>query len=158
MRGLYERNGIWWISYTDGNGRHRRESTGTRSKAAAVRALEKRRTEIFEGKFFDKQQTDRDVFSDHVAGYLKWSKGAKALRTYIRDTQLAAHLLKAFGELPTSKITPGRIEAYRQMRLEKVSSTTVNREVGLMRHIFNRAIVRDEVKVNPVSKIKNYAE
>ena len=50
-RGIYERvkgSGIWWVRWTDLNGRKRREVAGTRG--AAEKLLDKRHTQKLEGK------------------------------------------------------------------------------------------------------------
>jgi len=48
--GVYKRGKIWWVAYGNGNGRQIRESSGSNKKADALAVLEKKRTEVREGK------------------------------------------------------------------------------------------------------------
>jgi hypothetical protein len=50
-RGIYDRKpgaGVWWIRFSDGTGRERRERAGTRSAARKLYA--KRKEEVLEGR------------------------------------------------------------------------------------------------------------
>ena len=116
MRGLYRRGDIWWLRYADADGRLHRESTGAKDRQRAVRALEKRRTDVFEGKFFDRRQSSRVCFGELLRKYLRWSKGAKAPKSHLRDRGLAKQLLEHFGDQAAAKITAARIEVYRETR------------------------------------------
>ena len=49
-RGVFEKepgSGLWWIQYFDSEGRRRREKIGSRS--AAIKLVEKRRTDVCAG-------------------------------------------------------------------------------------------------------------
>jgi hypothetical protein len=48
--GIYKRGRLWWVAYSDGSGRQLRESTGSDKKTDALAVLEKKRTEVREGK------------------------------------------------------------------------------------------------------------
>src|SRR5689334_20114243 len=50
MRGIYKRGLIYWIAYKAGS-RVIRESTGTRDSKLAKGVLDKRRAEVFEGRW-----------------------------------------------------------------------------------------------------------
>jgi integrase len=75
-------------------------------------------------------------------------------RSALRDEQILAHLLRFFGETRLRDIVPARIERYKQERLLKVSPATVNREVALLKHLFNLAERWGEFKgPNPVRHV-----
>ena len=48
--GIYKRGWLYWVAYSDGTGRQIRESTGSGKRTDALAVLEKKRTEIREGK------------------------------------------------------------------------------------------------------------
>jgi len=79
----------------------------------------------------------------------------KAPKSHIRDKSLRDHLVKFFGDLPLSEITPRLISEYKAKRREKgCAPKTLNNELTLMSHAFNLAIKEWEwVKENPVQKV-----
>jgi hypothetical protein len=49
--GVFKRGNVWWIHFSVG-GRQYRESSGSRNKEDALALLAKRKTEVFENRFF----------------------------------------------------------------------------------------------------------
>jgi integrase len=70
------------------------------------------------------------------------------------------HLKKFFGsERKLSDITPPEIEGYRLIRRKEVSGSTVNRELALLKRMFNLAIDWDFSRdINPVRRVKFFRE
>jgi hypothetical protein len=60
-------------------------------------------------------------------------------RSWIRDQQIMTHLSKAFGSSQLAEIGVFQIERYKLDRLKAVSPATVNREIALLKHMFNLA-------------------
>jgi integrase len=73
--------------------------------------------------------------------------------------RLEANLKPFFGKFKLNDISPRHIEKYRAERLEAgVTKTTVNRELALMKKMFNLAIDWELTNSNPVKKIKFFSE
>lgn len=131
-------------------GKRRREVAGT-NKREAENFLAKRKTEILEGKFNIKR-TEKVRFSDFAATYMEHSKANK--RSWDRDRTLLINLLPVFGAKTLDSITSLMIEEYKQQRLRKVKPGTVNREIALLKHLFNMAITWGMATVNPMRGVK----
>jgi integrase len=81
-------------------------------------------------------------------------------RSWLRDQQLLKPLKEFFGvERYLAAITPPDIEGYKLHRRRQVSGATVNRELALLKHIFNLAIDWDlYIGSNPFRKVKFFRE
>jgi hypothetical protein len=65
QRGVFEKlmgSGVWWIRYTDCDGRYHREKIG--SKGAAIKVYQKRKTEALEGVKLPSLRRRKVQFSD----------------------------------------------------------------------------------------------
>ncbi len=154
--GVYTRKGgkIWYIRFKDPSGKIVRESTEQESKKTAQGILRKRRTEIAEGKYLDRQERPEMTFKELAEwfwehhGQYKKANGYKAILD---------RFTKYFGSRPIQTITPELINEFRQGRLEDVSERTVNRDVQILKCMFNRIIEFKrwgKVIDNPVRYIK----
>ena len=152
---VYKRGRIWWmrLSY---QGQQIRRSTKKTSKKEA-QDFEK----CVESALKDSLQPIPEVFpkrtfSELMDRYLKeHSKIMKSPSSYRRDLSLAEHLCKAFGDQPIHQIRSAMIVNYKtQRRKEGAAPRTINLELGLMRHAFNKALKEYEwVERNPVSHV-----
>jgi integrase len=90
--------------------------------------------------------------------YMEHAKANK--RSWLRDEQMLEHLKKFFGsEQQLTEITPVEIEGYKLHRRAAVSGSTVNRELALLKRMFNLAIEWDLfLGSNPVCKVKFFQE
>ena len=79
----------------------------------------------------------------------------KAAMTHRRDRSLAAHLLRAFGEVPLDQLRPARLAEYKaSRRAQGVAPKTLNAELGLLGHAYKLAMMEWEwVTDNPVLRI-----
>jgi integrase len=152
---VFERKGkrgsIWYIDYTH-KGRRMMEAVGPDRKLAEAVAR-KRETEIFEGRFFPEKKKSRYRFKDLAAEFMeRHSKRNK--RSWKRDKVSLNSLMPYFGNTYLDNITPRMIESYRIKReKDGVKDPTINREHGLMKSMFNRAIAWDMTGDNPAKKV-----
>ena len=136
VRGVYEHpkgSDVWWIQYFDQRRRHR-ERIGRRTLAIAVR--EKRRTEIREGRYFPTANGRAALFDDLLTDYREWAKreagrSSKAEGCYAR-------LLGVVRRQTRDAITLADVERFSPHSRRPVSFATVNRNLTLLRAIFNR--------------------
>ena len=110
------------------------------------------------------------TFGELVEWFLELP-AVKAKKSYhdIRGRALA--LKRHFGGFMASEILPATVEAYQQSRLHQhvrrgksmvcvhtVSRATVNRELAVMRRIYNVAMRNDLVERNPVAQVEMLSE
>jgi len=161
VRGLFKqpRSPFWWISYSV-NGQRVRESTKTASKKLAMSILSERRASVARGDFLHKREpgntTIRQLLYDK---YLPYSQSAKAPKTHRRDTSLAANLCEELGNRRAADVTLEDLEVYRQKRRDAgAKPASCNREVGMLRHAYNKAIQWGLLRDNPAAKVKAFKE
>src|SRR5262249_1087591 len=86
---------------------------------------------------------------------------------YRRDSNRIERLKKYFGDRKLSDITSGMIESYRLDRIEKgrgrdgqntLAPATVNREVMILRAMFNKAVKWGMLARNPAQSVEDYDE
>jgi integrase len=90
--------------------------------------------------------------------YMEYAKANK--RSWLRDEQMLKPLVGFFGAgRQLTDITPVDIEGYKLHRRKQVSGATVNRELALLKRMFNLAIDWDfYLGANPVCKVKFFQE
>jgi hypothetical protein len=67
---VFKKQGVYWIDYY-ANGHRKRERIGP-DKRLAETVLRKRKVEVAEGKYLDKQRPIVSTFDDLADAYLKW--------------------------------------------------------------------------------------
>jgi integrase len=89
---------------------------------------------------------------------MEYAKGNK--RSWLRDQQMLEHLKNFLGsERQIGEIIAADIEGYKLHRRKEVSGSTVNRELALLKRMFNLAIDWDlYLGSNPVRKVKFFQE
>jgi len=153
--GVYKRGRIWWLSYTI-DGRQVFESSGSTTRKEAENALVMRKAAIVQGtlqrRFRVTNKANGVTLVQFTQQYLRYARANK--RSWIRDVQLAAHLNRALGTKCLAEIRPLDVENYKIERLQKAKPATVNREVALLKRMFNLAYQWDFALENPVKGVK----
>ena len=152
---LYKRGSVWWMRFRY-QGRQIRRSTEVTDKKMAERIYFKVMGLVAEGKWFDAPPTPHKVVKDLLERYLHdYSARNKAALTHRRDQSLAAHLLRAFGEVPLTQLRPAQLADYKaSRRAQGAAPKTVNDELTLLSHAYKLAMLEWEwVTDNPVLKI-----
>ena len=152
--GLFKRGTVWWMDFMF-HGTRVRRSTDTSDKKLAGAILAKVRTQIVEGKFFDKVEEQHHTFRDMMARYLTERSIMKAPKSRVRDGSALKHLLPVFGETLLVDVTPKNLVAYRdQRRTEGAATATINKELQVVRHAFNVAMREWEwCRANPMHRV-----
>lgn len=150
---VYKRGSVYWICYY-WNGQQIREGvSGSRREAEA--ALAARKTDIRRGEFRHVARKERLTFAAAV-DLFKARKAAK--RSLRRDETSLRSLCPVFGFMRLDQITKGHIEKYKAARAAHVSGSTVNRELALLKSLFNVAIAEGRVTSNPVKAVTFFPE
>jgi len=104
------------------------------------------------------KQPVKITFGEFGERYMEHAKTNK--RSWLRDQQMLEHLSGFFGkDRPLTELAPVDIEGYKVHRRAKVSGSTVNRELALLKRMFNLAITWDLfLAANPVRKVKFFRE
>lgn len=153
--GVYQRGRIWWIDFYNQNRQRIQESSRSSNRRDAEALLTIRKSEVLRGIY---KQPVRITFGKFGERYMDYAKGNK--RSWLRDKQMLEHLKKFFGtERQLSDVFPEEIEDYKLFRRKAVSGSTVNRELALLKRMFNLAIAWDLfLGLNPVCKVKFFRE
>jgi len=152
-RGIYLRGRIWWIRYSY-QGQLIRQSIGL-DRRLAEQALQAIRGDIVRGRFKLRKIEERRTFAEMADEYLV-EKADK--RSLARDRASFRNVIPVFGKKALHLITKRDIEAYARDRASKVKGATVNRELALLRHLFNIAIEKGYTDHNPAKGFKRYPE
>jgi len=153
MKGIYQRGKVWWIRYRY-NGQLIRRSIGY-DKRLAEEALIAIKGDIVRGEHRLKKNSDKRLFEEMVEEYLDEKAGKRSLK---RDEVSFRNLIPEFQHKFIHTIGRQDVEDYIKKRKAKVSNATVNREIALLRHMFNIAIEKGYIGVNPANGIKRLPE
>jgi integrase len=152
--GIYKRGRVWWIEFYDQNKKRVFESSGSTNRSKAERLLENRHTDIERGLYRGPCRITLGEFSEK---YLTHAKANKS--SWDRDSGMLKHFQGFFGNRNLGEISVMDLEEYKSYRSTLVEKSTVNREVALLKHMFNLAIAWDLYpKTNPVRKVKFFRE
>jgi len=150
---IYQRGDNWYIDFYF-KGQRVRESIG-HSRKNAQKVIDKRKTEIIEGKYLDiRKEPDPVTFHEFGVEYLKWAKTNKKPSTYYNDLTMMRHFDKEFEGKNIQDITLWELEKWKSKRRERVKAITVNRELSLVKSLFSRAVEWNRIKESPAKKSK----
>ncbi|WP_285442497.1 tyrosine-type recombinase/integrase [Candidatus Brocadia sp. AMX2] len=141
-------------------GRRIRRSTGT-PKLELAKAIEaKLRTELIEGKYFDRCEGEEKTFQDMADRFMLEYAPKNSKRTQMHYKTTLGHALPFFGNMKLTSITPKRIAEYKAMRYSRgIKPGTFNLERAMFSKMFNVAIREWEwLKENSVSKVSRDRE
>jgi integrase len=163
----------WYIQYYY-RGVVEREKVGRDTdgvtKRFAEKALASRMGDIARGRFDIAQVRTYPRFRKVLDKYLEMSKTNK--KSSDRDIVSANHLRSFFGNTKIDDITQLTIERYKSKRKKEIqamkknhgkderdiSFTSINRELALLKHLFNILIRNGKSDKNPVKGIKMFPE
>lgn len=155
MARIFKRGKSWGIDYSV-NGVRKREIVGS-NKAMAEVVLKKKEVLIAENKHLDIRRTSNLTFRELSEKYIELYLKPNRPNWHTPESFAIKSLNETFGNKRLAEITPMDIEQFRLNRLQSVGKSTVNKNVAILRAMFNKAI---EWKLfegkNPVSGIKFY--
>lgn len=128
----------------DGRRIHRvigKESEGT-TRTQAEEFIEKVRLNAKEGRLnLPKGRKTAFSFEEAAKKYLQRLAQENGKDLAMKKTRLTLHIIPFFKNLPLHQITIPDIERYKKHRLdEKGSPGTINRELAILSHIFNKGL------------------
>jgi len=158
--GVFKKGNRWYIDYYLPDGKRRREvvtipgvDPARVTRRDAERALSIRKAEIAQGKF-DIAKTHKPVLFDKLmAEYLEWARINH--KAYERDVMASKPLLAFFGGKPAHQISLWLVEKYKAHRRGKGRKPeTINKELSILRRVFNLACEWKRIGTNPIKGMK----
>ncbi|HOM27248.1 MAG TPA: hypothetical protein PKV21_07060 [bacterium] len=152
---VFKRDGYWWIDFTFQGKRHRKKIS--KKKREAEKALASIHTRIIEGKYLEIKRNEKIKFEELTQTYLnKYSRINK--KSFRRDITSIKNLNTYFKGKYIYEIKGIDIENYKTKRInEGVKCSTINRELGCLRAMLNKAVEWGLLKTIP-PKIKLFKE
>jgi integrase len=158
--GVFRKRGKYFIDFY-ADGRRVRECVGQVSRRRALDALKARQGEVVQGRYQLRRKVPRLSFDAFATRFLEFSKAHKSSRTNEADETRMKHLRPFFGRYPLDQITPFLVEKYIHQRRQAltrrklpVAPATINRELAVLKHLFNKAIEWGSAERNPVRGIR----
>jgi integrase len=147
---VFKKQGVYWIDYYV-QGRRKRERIGP-DKRLAETVLKKRQVAIAEGKYLDKARVPRCTFSELADLYLEWARVNH--HGYVGTRSRVEHFRREFGSRQLRDVTPLPVDAYVSRRAQLRKPATVNRDLVVLRHMFQKALDWGKAIDNPVTHQK----
>jgi len=146
---LYKRGGVYW-SYVWSGGIRYAKSTGT-GKIRAAEDFDRRHKIELEMKKTRPPDLDPEMkFGDLFARFLV---GGEVKHFHKERSKM---FLPYFAEMPIGKITKNEITRYRKERhkQKKLTDTTINRDVEVLRHVLFWAVEERILPANPLARMR----
>ncbi|MFZ6016426.1 MAG: tyrosine-type recombinase/integrase [Nitrospirota bacterium] len=151
--GIYQKGKNWYIDYYF-KGRRKRKKVGP-SKKLAEQVLKDVQLKIAKGEYLGIYEEKKILFDDFAKEYLEYARTNKSFSTYHRRDRVSVnHLKETFQGRYLHEITPKMIEEYKTQRLNEVTSTTINKEIGCLKHMYTKALEWGYLKRNPTKEVK----
>jgi integrase len=130
-----------------------REMVGP-TKTLAKEVLRIRKSEIAQDRFKITKKRRAPRFEEACDRYLEHAKKSK--RSWKRD-EVTLKIAKAFFKKKRiDEITSWDIERFKAVRVKKVTKSTVNRDIAVLKRLFNLAIDWNLIERNPAKKVALY--
>lgn len=154
--GVFVKGNRWFIDYYFPDGRRKREVVGHVDKitrSVAEKALKARAGEIVQGKFNLEKTKKPMQFDILLDTYLDWAKAHH--KRPDRDFAAAKPLLSFFGGKVIGNINLWLVEKYKaERKAQDKKPETINKELGVLRRMFNLAMEWKTIGSNPIRGMK----
>ncbi len=168
---LFKRGGVWWYDFRV-QGTRVRETTGSRPKSAAAEAEALRRAEVARnGSIPPDHRPPSPKFADFALDdFCAWSKNQHRAHpsTHERYMRSVKVLLRFFGGQPLDTISAAAVEHFKIRRSRErrkyakdgrlVTPAALNRDLAVLRILFNLAIRSNKARRNPMLGVKMLPE
>lgn len=165
--GVYKYNKTWYYKFVIRGKQYHRAIPEAVNERQAIEAETFAKSEIFKNKFNLVDNIGEMMFSDLIDVYIEYTKSNNL--SWKCNTSKAERFRTFFRNKRLNEITPIMVENYRIQRkkefkdkkqTKKISNATINRDIEILRKIFNIAIDNDWCDKNPASskKVKKFRE
>jgi len=150
----------WYLDYRDSTGKRiQKVAPLAVTQQEATWSLQEAVRKEFDAEYRIKRQREKTNFKELSVMYLE--NYAKPNKKSWKDDQyrIEAHMNPFFKDDEIGSISPLQIEKYRVERLKGgVTKSTINRELTILKKMFNLAIDWNLAEQNPVAKVKLFSE
>lgn len=163
---LYKRGGVWWYDFIV-SGVRVRESTSHNSRAAGAQAEALRKAELIQQSHRPDKRAPVPRFDEFaLKEFAAWSENQHREHpsTHQRYMRSIKALIEAFGHLSLDRVSTADVEHFKIVRSRQrrknakdgrtVTPSAVNRDLGVLRTLFNLAIRLKKAATNPVTGVK----
>jgi integrase len=162
VRGVFSRDGEWWIRWACTLGHDHRKSSGA-SKTQATEEHKAKRAEVREARKAGRECCPRLVrrdkpflFEDVLGDYMLHSQRTK--RSHKNDTVKRQRFSAMFHGRLAADIASKEVEDFKASFAKDRTVATVNHYLKFLKAVFNRAIRQGKLVYNPVTAVKLYQE
>jgi integrase len=155
--GLYRdtRTGWWVAAYKDATGRRRRVRV-SRIEREARKSLALLDGQSIQDRLLHVRPLKSIGFDGFARIYLDHAK--TNVKAWSRYASSLGSLTPFFGNMDLTAVAPDEIERYKKARIEDVEPGTVNRDLQVLRRMFNLAIAWGYARESPVRFVKFFRE
>lgn len=163
---LYKRGGVWWYDFQL-RGVRIRESTSLTSRAAAAKAEALRKAELLQRPAGQELAGPAPRFDEFaLKEFAAWSENQHREHpsTHARYMRSVKVLVEHFGSRPLDTISAADAERFKIIRSRErrkyardgrtISPAAVNRDLAVLRILFNLAIRCGKAKANPMARVR----
>lgn len=152
--GLFQRNGWWWLDYTDAEGkRHRKKAAPDYDTAKKM--YREMMTGIAKGEFLGLKDVGLSVRRFVEEKYWPTVKGTLTTHEARRSFSiLKLHILPRFGACTLSKVRAEDIDRWQSERIAKASPGTVRKEMMRFKHVLNCAVKWRYIRDSPAKSVQ----
>ena len=124
--------------------------------------------EMVSGKFLAVEKPEV-TFNEAADSFLAYSEARR--KSHKNDIQMVERLKAYFGERPLRSLTPDIVECFLTQRKKAgnqasnqgrngkaLSNATLNRDLGTLKAIVNRAVLNDLIEKNPIQRVRPFRE
>jgi integrase len=157
--GIYLRGRTWWLDFVHKGERHVARLGKGISRTVAGELARVRRGEVLKGEAGIGRKRKDITFDAARDEFKKWAEANKRPRTVRTYGQCLDALARSFAGRRLSAISTFDVERHKRARLEAGVRVMVNRELAVLRALYNRC--RDWGKYegdNPVVKVRQVKE
>ncbi len=158
--GIYQRGKTWWLDFLHDGRRHYVRLGKGINRTVAGEIASVKRAAILKGEAGIGGRKRKDVaFDDAAKEFLAWAKAEKRPKTAKSYGECLTQLKKSFAGKRLSTLHPFLIEKHKRARLEAGAKVMPNRELSVLRAMFNRALALGTYEGdNPVKAVKRVKE
>jgi len=157
--GIYKRGRAWRLDCTIDGHRYQLPLGRGIDRTAAVQIATAKRSAILKREVGIIKKRKDMTFQDAAAAFIAWTEANRAENT-IKDYKLCLdELAKQFGTKMLSQINPFMLEGYKQKRVKDGAKVRPNRELAVLRAMFNRLTKWKKIEVeNPAKEFERVTE
>lgn len=154
-----KRGQSWCIDYRDQHGKRIREVVKhATTRGEALIALQSKVAERFNGHFAPDRTAAQMAFGDFADRFInEYAKSEK--KSWQTDEFRLCRLREFFGGLKMSAVTEAKIREFRGEMLSRgLAELTTNRQLALLKKMFNWGIAQGLLTSNPVKAVRLFSE